>query len=135
MGDPACLDTSKWISQGIMGQILESIRDEALHYSQMLSSFSVMSNHLHNLTAEETNSIKFQVTNQPLSNAPIGAAIFANLESAYSTESNNNTIDSASASTTPVSDTTASDSDPGETQSKIVVTEHETVQMEENVPT
>ena len=47
LGDPACLDTSKWISQGIMGQILESIRDEALHYSRTLSSSSVMSNHLH----------------------------------------------------------------------------------------
>ena len=135
LGDPACLDTSKWISQGIMGQILESIHDEALHYSQMLSSSSVVSNHLHDLTAEETNSIKFQVANQPPSNAPVGAAIFATLESVCSTESNNNTIDSASASTTPVSDTTASDSDPGETQSKIVMTEHETVQMEENAPT
>ena len=27
LGDPACLDASKWISQGIMGQILESIHD------------------------------------------------------------------------------------------------------------
>ena len=134
-GDPACLDTSKWTLQGIMDQILESIRDEALHYSQTLSSSSVVSNHLHDLTAEETNSIKFQVANQPPSNAPVGAAIFATLESMCSTESNNNIIDSASASTTPASDTTASDSDPGETQSKIVVTEHETVQMEENVPT
>ena len=118
-----------------MGQILESIRDEALHYSQMLSSSSVVSNHLHNLTAEESNSIKLQVANQPPPNAPFGAAIFTTLESACSTESNSNTIDSASTSTTPISDTTASDSDPGETQSKIVVTEHETVQMEENAPT
>ena len=118
-----------------MGQILESIHKEALHNSQTLSSSSVVSNHLHNLTAEETNSIKFQVANQPPSNTPVGAAIFATLESACSTESNNNTIDSASASTTPISDTTASDSDPGETQSKIVVIEHETVQMEENAPT
>ena len=135
LGDPACLDTSKWISQGIMGQILESISDEALHYSQTLSSSLVMPNHLHNLTAEETNSIKLQVANQPPSNAPIGAAIFTTLESASSTESNNNTIDSAIASTTPVSNTTASDSNPGEMRSKIVVTEHETVQMEENAPT
>ena len=94
-----------------------------------------MPNHLHNLTAEETNSIKLQVANQPSSNAPVGAAIFTTLESVCSTESNNNTIDIASTSTTPVSDTTASDSDPGEMQSKIVVTEHEIVQIEENVPT
>ena len=83
----------------------------------------------------------------------LNCVIFATLESVCSTESNNNTIDSASTSTTPVSDTTVSDSDPGETQSKIVVTEHEsdsdpgetqskivvteheTVQMEENAPT
>ena len=126
LGDPACLDTSKWTSQGIMGQILESIHDEALHYSRTLSSSSVMSNHLHDLTVEESNSSKSQVANQPPSNAPIAAAMFATLEAACSTESNNNTIDSASASTTPISDTTASDSDPGETQSKIVVIEHET---------
>ena len=36
LGDPLCLDTSKWISQGIMGQILENIRDEALHNMQPL---------------------------------------------------------------------------------------------------
>ena len=141
LGEPACLDASKWISQGIMGQILESIRDEALHthqveyYSQSLSSSSVMSNHLHDPTAEETNSIRPLFANKPPSNAPVGTAIFTTLESASSTESNNNTIDSASTSTTPVSDTTASDSDPGETQSKIPVTEHETVQMEESAPT
>ena len=135
LGDPACLDTSKWTSQGIMGQILESIHDEALHYSGTLSTSSVMSNHLHDLTVEESNSIKSQVANQPLSNIPVAAAMFATLEAVCSTESNNNTIDSASASTTPISDTTASDSDPGETQSKTVVTEHETVQMEENAPT
>ena len=115
-----------------MGQILENIRDEALHYSQTLSSSLVVSNHPHVLTAEETNSIKLQVANQPPSNAPVGTAILTTLESACSRESNNYTIDSASASTTPVSDTTASDSDPGETQSKIAVAEHETMQMEEN---
>ena len=135
LADPACLDTSKWTSQGIMGQILENIRDEALHYSWTLSSSSGMSNHLHDLTVEESNSSKSQVANQSPSNAPVAAAMFATLEATCSTESNNNTIDSASTSTTPISDTTASDSDPGETQSKIVVIEHETVQMEENAPT
>ena len=34
LGDLLCLDTSKWISQGIMGQILENIQDEALHSMQ-----------------------------------------------------------------------------------------------------
>ena len=132
LSDPPCLDASKWISQGIMGQILESIRDEALHYSQMLSSSSIVSKHSHDLTAEELNSIKLQVANQPPPNAPFGAAIFTTLESACSMESNTNTIDSASASTAPVSNTTASESDPGETRSKTLITDHETVQMEEN---
>ena len=36
LGDPLCLDTSKWISPGIMGQILENIRDEALYSMQPL---------------------------------------------------------------------------------------------------
>ena len=133
LGDPACLDTSKWTLQGIMGQILESIRDEALQYSRMSSSSSGMSSHLHDLTVEESS--KSQVASQPPSNAPIAAAMFATLEATCSTESNNNTMDSTSTSTIPISDTTASDSDPGETQSKIVMIEHESVQMEENAPT
>ena len=29
LGEPSCLDSSKWFSQGILGQILESIRNEA----------------------------------------------------------------------------------------------------------
>ena len=114
------------------GSNLESIRDEALHYSQTLSSSSIVSKHSHDLTAEEFNSIKLQVANQPPPNPPFGAAIFTTLESTCSMESNSNTIDSANASTTPVSDTTASESDPGETRSKTLVTDHETVQMEEN---
>ena len=39
------------------------------------------------------------------------------------------------ASTTPVSDTTASDTDPGETQSKQSETDADVVQMEESAPT
>ena len=30
LGDPTCFDSSKWVSQGILGQILESIRDEVI---------------------------------------------------------------------------------------------------------
>ena len=90
LGDPACLDTSKWTSQGIMGQILESICDEALQYSQTLSSSSGMSSHLHDLTVEQSNSSKSQVASQPPSNTPVAAAMFATLETACSTESNNN---------------------------------------------
>ena len=29
LGEPSCLDSSKWVSQGILGKILESIRNEA----------------------------------------------------------------------------------------------------------
>ena len=29
IGDPTCLDSARWFSQGILGQILESIRNEA----------------------------------------------------------------------------------------------------------
>ena len=31
LGDPNCLDPTKWISQGILGQILECIREEAVN--------------------------------------------------------------------------------------------------------
>ena len=31
LGDPECLNPTKWISQGIMGQILEYIREEVVN--------------------------------------------------------------------------------------------------------
>ena len=30
LGNPACLDSTKWISQGILGQMLECIRSEVI---------------------------------------------------------------------------------------------------------
>ena len=141
LGDPACLDASKWISQGIMGQILESIRDEALqtqqvqYYSYPLALSSTVASHLHHPTAPKPNSTKPLVAHKPPPSTPVITDIFTTLESSASTESNNNTSDSTSASTTLVSDTTASDSDPGETQPKQPGTDPDAVPMEESAPT
>ena len=48
LNDPVCLDPSKWITQGIMGQILEGIHDEALQ-NQYLH------HHLHTTVFTMTN--------------------------------------------------------------------------------
>ena len=141
VGDSACLDASKWISQGIMGQILESICDEALqtqqvqYYSYPLASSSTVASHPHHLTVPKPNSTKPLVAHKPPSSAPVVTDMFTTLESSTSTEGNNNISDSTSASTTPVSDTTASDSDAGETQPKQLGTNPDAVPMEESAPT
>ena len=103
LGEPSCLDHMKWISQGIMGHILECIRSEEnqarhFHYQQPPPSFpntceqlpqSLIPNVLHksHVVAEQ------QIPPSDSITAP---------------------DTSATASTTPTSDTTASDTDPGE---------------------
>ena len=44
LNDANCLDSSKWINQGIMGQILEGIRNNALESHAHPYSWSVSSN-------------------------------------------------------------------------------------------
>ena len=41
MSDPDCLDRSKWISQGILGQILEDIRNEFKDANRHHSQYAV----------------------------------------------------------------------------------------------
>ena len=86
LNDPACLDHSKWISQGILGQILECIREEVLN-SRIQFYHMPESRHAPDLASGMSLSAMGD---------PTGA------ESC------------TSASTTPTSDTTASDTDPGD---------------------
>ena len=103
LGDPGCLDPTKWISQGIMGQILECIRVEEnqsrhLHYQQPPS---MIPNTCEQLPQHLTSNMlhkSFVVTEQQ--SPPNDSTAVSDT--------------SATASTTPVSDTTASDTDPGE---------------------
>ena len=66
MSDLDCLDRMKWISQGILGQILEDIRNEfkdvdRRHYQQTTPP----------ATNKAANTIaKVPTPNQPISNAP-----------------------------------------------------------------
>ena len=45
LGDPECLDPMKWISQGILGQILEYIRDEVLNSRRQFYHQPLLSSH------------------------------------------------------------------------------------------
>ena len=115
LGDPLCLDTSNWISQGLLGQILENIRDEfvqtmpSMHVpttqSSVLSptiyrpifSSTANSNPLPPPTNNHTTSEPVPIPHQHCSNQnPISEMTIT---------------DESSASSTPVSDTTATDTD------------------------
>ena len=149
LGDPLCLDTSKWISPGIMGQILENIRDEALHSMQPLhQSFAVSTSML----SQQYHTVP-QTLHPPTSQTP---PTWATTTCEVNTEQPMNALqtvsttknttmstcigsDCTSTSTTPVSDMTASDTDTGETHTKhpdvIADCITETVSVEEIMPT
>ena len=120
LGDPECLNPTKWISQGIMGQILEYIREEAVNsgrhfYPQpLLSSHTAINEQVThqidpNLRHEAENTTN--ASGKIASNAATGISTTSILDDAVAIDSN------TSASTTPTSDTTASDTDPGDSQS------------------
>ena len=131
--DLLCLDTSKWISPGIMGQILENIRNEALHSMQpfhhsmqpLLQSFAMSSSTL----SQQHQTVPQTLCHPPTSQTPttcVATTCEMNKEQPINTVSTtqNTTMstcigsDCTSTSTTPVSDTTASDTDTGEPQTK-----------------
>ena len=105
LSDPACLDHTKWISQGILGQILERIREEVLNsridfYHQPMPTICTTS--------------EYRITNQnipQLRHDPDPASSTSLTTTGDPTGAESCT----SASTTPTSDTTASDTDPGDT--------------------
>ena len=103
LGDPGCLDSTKWISQGIMGQILKCIRAEEnqsrhLHYQQLPPTTPSTREQLPQCLSSNMLQKPFAVTEQQLP----------------ANDSTTVSDTSATISTTPVSDTTASDTDPGE---------------------
>ena len=117
LGDPASLDEMKWISPGILGQMLESIRSEYLaihdtstnyHYqsanignpSLPLSTEAKVTDPIHRVTTSAPQAIPG--ASQDCQPTPMDGSLSAT-DSA-----------GASASTTPVFDTTATDTDSGE---------------------
>ena len=110
LGDPDCLDPTKWTSQGIMGQILECIRVEVTNPRGQCyrppPNHPVMDNSLPNGLAVHSN----QSTAENIAyakNVPIGSTTFDDQVTSDT---------SVSAATTPTSDTTASDTDPGDSR-------------------
>ena len=120
LSDPNCLDDTKWISQGILGQMLESIRNDqinchrgavgigyhqqsatAIHASQAPMAGPNMPQQLSASSMDFSQAISSSISNNhPLTEEPLSGP-----ESA-----------SASASSSPTSDTTAmaTDTDPSE---------------------
>ena len=143
LNDANCLDSSRWINQGIMGQILEGIRNNALEshahpYSWLVGSNppQIAANNYRQSTAQNIGCAKANVmvsmtnipsyTSDPVSNITQQPLIRQNNE--HSTT----TTDSESASTTPVSDMTASDVEIIEPNIKPPETEESL--MEESTP-
>ena len=133
LGDPACLDSAKWISQGILGQILECICSEVTKprgqlYHQLPPSI------IPNLVGQQSASISIPETNLSIGTSnsseprPIPSAADTTItdESALTTDST-----STSTSSTPVSDTTASDTNQSELQPQQSTVQDEPVQMED----
>ena len=141
--DPNCLNSSKWISQGIMGQILEGIHNNILQSQPHPYSRPAISNppqfaaqNYQHLTAQNTVCANADVM-VSMANIPLSASYPApdNSLQPLSRQSNEHlitTTDSESASTTPVSDTTASDVEIGEPNTKQPETKESL--MEESTP-
>ena len=143
LNDPNCLNSSKWISQGIMGQILEGIHNNVLQsqphpYSQPVISNAPQfaDNNYQHLTAQNTicanADVKVSMANIPLSASDPAPDNSLQSLSRQSNEHLTTTTDSESASTTLVSDTTASDVEIGEPNTKQPETEESL--MEESTP-
>ena len=143
LNDPDCLNSSKWINQGIMGQILEGIRNNVLQSQPHPYSWSVslnppqfaVNNYQH-LTAQNTGranaNVVVSMANIPHSTSDPAPDNSRQPLSRQSIEHSITTTDSESTSTTLVSDTTTSDVEIGEPNTKQLETEVSL--MEEGTP-
>ena len=126
LNDPTCLDETKWISPGILGQMLESIQNEqALHLNSLHSyhgnaAHQTPSNNDAPTLLSETLAV---ASHRVLPSAPhtqtetcptYDSQVTAMEGLSSSTETHTNSV---STSTTPVSDTTETDTDTGDATS------------------
>ena len=121
LSDPSCLDETKWLSPGILGQMLESIRnDQVLHLtsSHGYQSGTTQPTLANNHESSETSALRISNLNLPICSCTQTDMCLTHsrhispmegLSSVMETQ-----MDSASASTTPVSDTTETDTDSGD---------------------
>ena len=116
LSDPTSLDEMKWISKGILGQILESIRNEYLSVHDTATDYHYPPASISNpslppsIEAEVTHPTHRVTTSAPqaIPGASHDCQPIPMDGSLSATDSA-----SASASTSPVSDTTATDTDSG----------------------
>ena len=127
LGDPACLDSTKWISQGILDQMLECIRSkitQPIAHCYQQPPPSIIPSQAYK-QPETTHNIGTTDSSDPV---PILSAVNTTIvnEILLATDSV-----STSASTTPVSDTTVSDTDQSDPQLHHTTDWEEAVQMED----
>ena len=126
LNDPTCLDETKWISPGILGQMLESIQNEqALH---LKSLHSYHSNTAHQTLSNNEAPSSLSETLAVTSHRVLPSASHTQTETSPTydrqvtvmeglSSSTETHISSVSTSTTPVSDTTETDTDTGDATS------------------
>ena len=115
LGDPLCLDTSNWISQGLLGQILENIRDEFIQSAPFVHVVTTQSTVIPPVTYGPIPAVTLNSNPVPAPNnihtasepVPIPQHHRGNPDSGVEMT----ITDESSASSTPVSDTTATDTD------------------------
>ena len=147
LNDTTCLDPQKWFTQGIMGQILESIRNETLqiqhqqqeHYP-IVGSTGPSSTHTNSgkLLCMQSQLAAPMATNTitPTYNAAVTEPVSSQRQDSHPSSNSVQTCladeyGNGSASTTPVSDTTkttSSDAEPGELNQ--CISEHQSSAME-----
>ena len=143
LNDANCLDSSKWINQGIMGQILEGIRNNALEshahpysWSENSNPPQLAANNYRQSTAENFGranaNVMGSMTNIPSYTSDPASDISLQPLIRQNNEHSTTTTDSESASTTPVSDTTASDVEITESDTEHIETEESL--MEDSTP-
>ena len=107
ISDPLCLVSTSWISPGIMGPILESIRDEELQTRNV--SYSHLSNQFPQISqAYQLNPL---IPTLEYESTTVSASAPIPIPNHTTSTASSTTPESGSTSTTPVSDTTASDTD------------------------
>ena len=113
LGDPASLDETKWISPGIFGQILENIRSEYLSIHDTSTNYHYQSANIGNPSLPPSTEAQ---VHRVTTSAPQAIPGVSQDCQPTSMDGSLSVTDSASASTstTPVSDTTATDTDSGE---------------------
>ena len=117
LSDPSCLDETKWSSPGILGRMLESIRNEqTLHltsshgYQNDIAQPSLVTSQV---SAETSTSSNFNCLLTDTDMCPTHSRQTSPMQGLSVVMETH--MDSAIASTTPVSDTTETDTDSGDT--------------------